>query len=201
MVVLICGEKDLGKSTFTRYLINRAFNHIDSTCDVSYFDCDIGQCEFSIGGCLSYALLRSPLLGPPCSHIQSDPKPDRLLYYGLVSPQAAPVRYLQYVDKLRKSWNIDRQDVNSKRSMILMNTMGWGTGKILKKKHSIISDNSSIFYAGLGLELLKETICMCSPNIVIQLGESAVSHHDPNKMPDIPLPWLLQQPVFHPYRV
>ena len=135
-VVLICGEKDLGKSTFTRYLINRAFNHVDSTSDVSYFDCDIGQCEFTMGGCLSYVHLHSPILGPPCSHILSNPKPDRLLYYGLVSPQVAPVRYLQYVDRLRQLWNIDRRNETTKRSMILINTMGWGTGK----KNQIESD-------------------------------------------------------------
>ena len=128
-VVLICGEKDMGKSTFTRYLVNRALNHINSTFDLTYFDCDIGQCEFTMGGCLSYINLHSPLFGPPCSHLQSNPKLDRLLYYGFVSPQTLPVRYLQYIDELRQMWNIDHTNKNHKRSMILINTMGWGTGK------------------------------------------------------------------------
>ncbi|CAF1258656.1 unnamed protein product [Rotaria sordida] len=179
-VVLICGEKDMGKSTFIRYLTNRALNHINSTFSLTYFDCDIGQCEFSIGGCLSYINLDSPLLGPPCSHIKSNPKSDRLLYYGLVSPQTSPVRYLQYVNKLRQLWNIDQKKTNQKRSLILINTMGWGTG--------------------LGLELLKETICMCCPNVVIQLEDSIISSQDRKKMPDLTLEWLLQQPVFEPYR-
>ncbi|CAF3188101.1 unnamed protein product [Rotaria sp. Silwood2] len=126
-VVLVCGEKDMGKSTFIRYLTNRALDHINSKYNLTYFDCDIGQCEFSIGGCLSYVNLDSPLLGPPCSHIKSNSKPDRLLYYGLVSPQTSPVRYLQYVNKLRQLWNIDQKNENQKRSMILINTMGWGT--------------------------------------------------------------------------
>ncbi|CAF5005297.1 unnamed protein product, partial [Rotaria socialis] len=89
-VVLTCGEKDMGKSTFTRYLINRALDHINSTFGLTYFDCDIGQCEFTIGGCLSYTDIETPLLGPPCSHIKSNAKSDRLLYYGFVSPQPAP---------------------------------------------------------------------------------------------------------------
>jgi polynucleotide 5'-kinase involved in rRNA processing len=127
-VVLICGEKDLGKSTFIRYLINRALNHINSTYGLTYFDCDIGQCEFTIGGCLSYMNLDTPLFGPPCSHMQSNLKPNRLLYYGLVSPQTSPVRYLQYIDQLRRLWSID-QKKKAKRSMVLINTMGWGTGK------------------------------------------------------------------------
>ncbi|CAF1566879.1 unnamed protein product [Adineta steineri] len=127
-VVLICGEKDLGKSTFTRYLINRALNHVNPVYNVSYFDCDIGQCEFTIGGCVSYSNLNSPLFGPPCSHIQSNTKPNRLLYYGLVSPQTSPVYYLQCIDKLRQLWNIDHKK-NPNRSMVVINTMGWGTGK------------------------------------------------------------------------
>jgi polynucleotide 5'-kinase involved in rRNA processing len=116
----------MGKSTFIRYLINRSLNHINPNYKLTYFDCDIGQCEFTIGGCLSYVNLQSPLLGPPCSHIQFNPKPDCLLYYGLVSPQTSPIRYLQYINKLRQLWNKNR---NSKRSMIIINTMGWGTGK------------------------------------------------------------------------
>jgi polynucleotide 5'-kinase involved in rRNA processing len=119
----------MGKSTFTRYVLNRALNHINSTYNVTYFDCDIGQCEFTVGGCLSYVNFIAPLLGPPCSHIQSNPKPDRLLYYGQVSPQAAPVRYLQYIDHLRHLWNVDRRQRSPSRSIILVNTMGWGTGK------------------------------------------------------------------------
>ncbi|UJR14344.1 hypothetical protein I4U23_001340 [Adineta vaga] len=179
-VVLICGEKDMGKSTFTRQMINRALNHINSIYNLIYFDCDIGQCEFTMGGCVSYKNLTSPLLGPPFSHIQANMKPDRLLYYGLVSPQASPVRYLQYIDKLRQLWNVDYRNRKPNRSMILVNTMGWGTG--------------------LGLELLKETICMCCPNVIIQLTDNMTSSQVQNRMPDITLQWLLEQPVFVPYR-
>lgn len=131
-VVLICGEKDMGKSTFIRYLINSALNHINSIYDLTYFDCDIGQCEFTIGGCLSYTNLDRPLFGPPCSHMKFNSEFHRLLYYGFVTPQNSPVRYLQYIDKLRQMWNIDHDNNKSlKRSLILINTMGWGTGKYL----------------------------------------------------------------------
>ena len=128
-IVLICGEKDMGKSTLMRYLLHRALNHTDSTFAVSYLDCDIGQSEFTISGCLSYVDVRSPLLGPPHSHIRSHPKPDRLLYYGYNSPQSSAVRYLQYIDHLRQLWNVDHADQRDRRSMILINTMGWGTGR------------------------------------------------------------------------
>lgn len=42
---------------------------------------------------------------------------------------------------------------------------------------------------------------MCNPHVIIQLGESLNPSQDPNKMPDVTLPWLSQQPVFVPYRV
>lgn len=119
----------MGKSTFTRYLVNRALDHLDDSYEVTYLDCDLGQCEFSISGCLSYVNLHTPLFGPPCSRIRTHPKADRLLYYGLTSPQAAPVRYLEYIDRLRRMWNSDRQQRELKRSLIVINTMGWGTGK------------------------------------------------------------------------
>ncbi|CAF3940529.1 unnamed protein product, partial [Rotaria magnacalcarata] len=42
----------------------------------------------------------------------------------------------------------------------------------------------------LGLELLKETICMFSPNVAIQLRNALASHQDRNKMPDLTLECL-----------
>lgn len=56
-------------------------------------------------------------------------------------------------------------------------------------------------FLGLGLELLKETISMCSPNVVIQIGGDLNSSQDPNTMPDVTLEWLSKQPVYAPYRV
>ena len=117
----------MGKSTFTRYLVNRATNHLESNYAVTYFDCDVGQCEFTMSGCLSYVHLQSPLFGPPCSHIRSNPNADRLLYFGHLSPQQQPVRYLQYVDQLRKLWNIDHKQA-AQRTLLIVNTMGWVSG-------------------------------------------------------------------------
>jgi hypothetical protein len=38
---------------------------------------------------------------------------------------------------------------------------------------------------------------MCCPNVIIQLGDNS----NLSQMPDLTLQWLLQQPVFTPYRV
>jgi hypothetical protein len=42
---------------------------------------------------------------------------------------------------------------------------------------------------------------MCCPNIVVQLGDNSSLPQDRNKMPDMTLQWLLQQPVYGSYRV
>ena len=136
-IVLVCGEKDMGKSTLMRYLLHRALNHTGSSFALTYMDCDIGQSEFTISGCISYVDVRSPLLGPPHSHIRSHPKPDRLLYFGYNSAQSSAVRYLQYIDHLRQLWNIDHAGQRDKRSLILINTMGWGTGRHAMQRRQI----------------------------------------------------------------
>lgn len=42
---------------------------------------------------------------------------------------------------------------------------------------------------------------MCCPNMIIQLGDTTNVVQDTNRMPDITLQWLLQQPVYSAYRV
>jgi len=71
----------VGKSTLLRYLINslldkykflqnlsfkkRAFFYLISSRypKVAYMDCDPGQCEFTLGGCLTLNFIDEPLLG------------------------------------------------------------------------------------------------------------------------------------------
>ena len=64
--VVVCGGKNVGKSTFIRYLINR---HLMKWKRVLVLDFDPGQSEFTVMGCLSVVLVEQPLLGPNFSHI------------------------------------------------------------------------------------------------------------------------------------
>ena len=56
-------------------------------------------------------------------------------------------------------------------------------------------------FQGLGLEILKETLCMCNPHVVVQLTDAISASQAREQMPDVTLEWLLKQPVFVPYRV
>lgn len=70
-VVMVCGGKNVGKSTLLRYMVNKLLNKIEK---VAYIDLDVGQPEFTISGCVSVTLVDKPLLGPNYTHLRT---PDR----------------------------------------------------------------------------------------------------------------------------
>ncbi|XP_072553501.1 polynucleotide 5'-hydroxyl-kinase NOL9 isoform X2 [Salminus brasiliensis] len=113
-IILVCGAKNSGKSTFNRHLINSLLNH---TASVEYLECDLGQTEFTPPGCLSLSTVTEPLLGPPFTH-QRDP--DHMVFYGQTDCRADLDRYL---DSLKTLWRH-----YSRENPIIINTMGWVKG-------------------------------------------------------------------------
>lgn len=115
-VILVCGTKNVGKSTFIRILANTLLNHTGS---VEYLEGDLGQTEFTPAGCLSLTTVREPLLGPPFTHQRL---PDHMIYYGQSSCESDLERYL---DALKSLWH--RRALNREQPLII-NTMGWVKG-------------------------------------------------------------------------
>ncbi|KAM6928562.1 polynucleotide 5'-hydroxyl-kinase NOL9 isoform 1-T3 [Lycodopsis pacificus] len=115
-VILVCGIKNVGKSTFIRTLINNLLNH---TASVDYLEGDLGQTEFTPSGCLSLSTVRGPLLGPPFTH-QCTPK--HMVYYGHSSCETDLERYL---DSLKSLW---RRRSQTRETPVIINTMGWVKG-------------------------------------------------------------------------
>ncbi|XP_071758729.1 polynucleotide 5'-hydroxyl-kinase NOL9 [Centroberyx gerrardi] len=115
-VILVCGTKNVGKSTFIRTLINTLLNH---TTSIDYLEADLGQTEFTPAGCLSLSTVREPLLGPPFTHQRT---PDHMIYYGQSSCELDLDRYLE---SLKSLW---RQRSQSRETPIIINTMGWVKG-------------------------------------------------------------------------
>lgn len=113
-IILVCGGKSSGKSTFNRHLINSLLNH---TASVEYLECDLGQTEFTPPGCLSLCTVTEPLLGPPFTHLRD---PEHMVYYGQADCQSDIDRYLE---SLKSLWrNV------SGESPVIINTMGWIRG-------------------------------------------------------------------------
>ncbi|XP_024149358.1 polynucleotide 5'-hydroxyl-kinase NOL9 [Oryzias melastigma] len=115
-VILVCGTKNVGKSTFIRILINTLLNH---TSSVDYLEGDLGQTEFTPAGCLSLLTVREPLLGPPFTHQNT---PEHMIYYGDLSCEPDLSRYLE---SLKSLW---RRRPKSRETPFIINTMGWVKG-------------------------------------------------------------------------
>ncbi|XP_062449254.1 polynucleotide 5'-hydroxyl-kinase NOL9 [Rhea pennata] len=114
-VIMVCGPKNVGKSTFNRYLINLLLNHLPS---VEYLECDIGQTEFTPPGCVSLTNVTEPFLGPPFTHQRM---PRKMVYYGQPSCEQDSERY---VDVVKYVFNSYKKEVP-----LVINTMGWVKGE------------------------------------------------------------------------
>ncbi|XP_072833828.2 polynucleotide 5'-hydroxyl-kinase NOL9 [Pogona vitticeps] len=118
-VILVCGPKSVGKSTFNRYLINLLLNRLPC---VEYLECDLGQPEFTPPGCISLINVTEPLLGPPYTHQR---RPHKMMYFGETSCEQDTERY---IDTVKAVFTAYERDVP-----LVVNTMGWvkGTGLLL----------------------------------------------------------------------
>lgn len=116
VVVLVCGTKNVGKSTFIRVLLNTLLNH---TTGIDYLEADLGQTEFTPSGCLSLSTVTEPLLGPPFTHQRT---PEHMIYYGQSSCETDLDRYLE---SLKSLWS---RRSPSRDTPVVINTMGWVKG-------------------------------------------------------------------------
>ncbi|XP_071960161.1 polynucleotide 5'-hydroxyl-kinase NOL9-like isoform X2 [Antedon mediterranea] len=113
-VVLVCGKKNVGKSTFCRYLINSMLNKCGN---VMYLECDIGQTEFSSPGFVSLTQVSQPIVGPPFTHHM---KSKRKCYFGGVSVNDSPDRYVACIKYILSHYKQCYSEVP-----LVINTMGW----------------------------------------------------------------------------
>ncbi|ETE62219.1 Polynucleotide 5'-hydroxyl-kinase NOL9 [Ophiophagus hannah] len=153
-VILVCGPKSIGKSTFNRYLMNLLLNRLPC---LEYLECDLGQPEFNPPGCISLVDVREPLLGPPFSHQRP---PRKMAFYGDISCEHDTERYL---DTLKYVLGGYERDVP-----LLINTMGWVKGqREIESFHIVIIRWGRL--AGL-LLLLIDVIRLLLPTHVVQLS-------------------------------
>ncbi|XP_060115306.1 polynucleotide 5'-hydroxyl-kinase NOL9 [Heteronotia binoei] len=118
-IILACGPKSVGKSTFNRHLINLLLNRLPC---IEFLECDLGQSEFTPPGCISLINVTEPFLGPPFTHPRT---PHKMAYFGDTSCEQETERYL---DTLKYVFSAYERDVP-----LVINTMGWvkGAGLLL----------------------------------------------------------------------
>uniref|UniRef100_A0A8B9JH85 Polynucleotide 5'-hydroxyl-kinase NOL9 n=1 Tax=Astyanax mexicanus TaxID=7994 RepID=A0A8B9JH85_ASTMX len=154
-IILVCGAKNSGKSTFNRHLINSLLNH---TASVEYLECDLGQTEFTPPGCLSLSTVTEPLLGPPFTHQR---EPDHMVFYGQTDCQVDLDRYL---DSLKTLWRHYGGE-----NPIVINTMGWVKGQALSLPALLFCP--SVYHALLSSSSLCASFVLC----FLQVPHSAVA--------------------------
>ncbi|KAG8900022.1 Polynucleotide 5'-hydroxyl-kinase grc3 [Tulasnella sp. 403] len=134
LVALIKGPRKVGKSTFSRILLNRLTRVYRQ---VAYLECDLGQAEFSPSGMVSLHVIKRPIFGPPFSHLQW---PIAAHYIGSDSPRSSPHHYISAIAALLQTHKSDIQyapfegaeDLVDKRNHsmtpLVINTSGWTRG-------------------------------------------------------------------------
>ncbi|KAL8141966.1 hypothetical protein V2J09_014998 [Rumex salicifolius] len=107
-VSIICGPKNSGKTTFSRYLLNTLLLRYKR---VAYLDTDVGQPEFTAPRCLSLTVIEkiTPDFTIPCLKT-----PERCYFFGDVSSKRDP--------------ELTRKYSNRSELPLIINTPGWVKG-------------------------------------------------------------------------
>ncbi|XP_051844637.1 polynucleotide 5'-hydroxyl-kinase NOL9 [Antechinus flavipes] len=113
-IILACGPKCIGKSTFNRYLINQLLNCIPC---VDFLDCDLGQTEFTPPGCVSLSNVTDPIFGSPFTHQR---KTRKMVFYGDSSCEDDCKKYIEVVKYVFSAYQ--------REVPLIINTMGWVKG-------------------------------------------------------------------------
>jgi polynucleotide 5'-hydroxyl-kinase GRC3/NOL9 len=167
-VVLLCGARNVGKSSFGRLLLNRVL--AEGAASARFLEADVGQCEFTPPSLVAIHDVTAPCLGPPHTHLRP---PRHCRFFGDASPAAAPRQYIECLTSLlaehRRSrppsaLTPDAPAADQPSMPLIINTCGW--------------------MSGLGGQLLAELIAHARPTHVVFL-ELASPGAAPNADPPL----------------
>ncbi|KAI8822098.1 Pre-mRNA cleavage complex II protein Clp1-domain-containing protein [Fimicolochytrium jonesii] len=140
----VVGSKNMGKSTFARYLVNKLLNRYER---VAYLDCDLGQSEFTPAGIVSLHVITRPLLGPPFTLLRD---PYQCYFIGSSSPKEDTDHYLACLRELVNVYDKELLAQDDIPVPLVINTHGW--------------------VKGMGLDLLVHFLLDARPSRIYQLG-------------------------------
>jgi polynucleotide 5'-hydroxyl-kinase GRC3/NOL9 len=157
-IIMICGPKGSGKSTFAKLLTNRLLSPsaennraVKKPAGLAILDLDPGQPEYSAQGQLSLIHLNELNFGPPFTHPipGSHSRIVRAHTIGAVSPSFDPILYMECVLDLFASYRTLLSTIP--KCPLVINTPGW--------------------VLGTGLEILVELITKCRPTEVVYMSQ------------------------------
>ncbi|CAN6191477.1 unnamed protein product [Urochloa humidicola] len=155
-VVVVCGPKNSGKSTFSRILLNALLPRHGK---VGYLDTDVGQPEFASPGCLSFHVVDeaiTDLLNPTLREAE------RCCFFGDTSSKRDPEAYLNCLFQLY-DYFVGKYRCNENEMLpLIVNTPGW--------------------VKGAGFDMLVEMLRYICPTIVVQIRITMESKNLPDGM-------------------
>lgn len=140
-IVLVCGKKNVGKSTFCKYMIN---SFLSITQKVAFLDCDLSQQELNPPGFISLSILKEPLLGPPFTNIHTSKiLYEQKHYLGSYSTTEKLDWMLSCIVNLFSFYSNSSNplffgNIEARRIPIIINTHGWIQGKSYETLLTII---------------------------------------------------------------
>lgn len=171
-IIMICGPKSSGKSTFAKLLLNRLLTtatEADRTARnpvVAVLDIDPGQPEYCPPGQLALVHVHEPNFGPPFAHPIPAPRSKILRSHsiGAVSPAMDPELFVACLMDLFAHYN----NLLSKfpDCSLVINTPGWvlGTGlEILVSLISKVKPTEIIYMSKDGPPEVVESLSEASP--------------------------------------
>ncbi|KAJ2656355.1 Polynucleotide 5'-hydroxyl-kinase grc3 [Coemansia sp. RSA 1200] len=159
---VIAGGSSQGKSTFSRFLLNRLLNRFGR---LFYMETDLGQSELAPPGSLSVTLLSNPLLGPPFTHT-SQIEPLHAIYMGTTSPKGDPDRYIAAIRRLS---GVVQEYTGVLRSDSAHHDASGGSAVDLDSQVIPVVVNTHGWLKGLGLDLHYSLCEIVQPTTYIQL--------------------------------
>ncbi|KAG2679077.1 hypothetical protein I3843_11G034000 [Carya illinoinensis] len=158
-IALICGAKNCGKTTFSRYLLNILLQRYKK---VVYLDTDVGQPEFTPPGFVSLTVVDKLTsdLTIPCLKT-----PERCFFFGDVSSKRDPTAYLKAISTLYDYYRQDHCLFNKNENPaktelpLVINTPGW--------------------VKGVGYDILADMLKCITPTHVVKINISAASKNLP----------------------
>jgi polynucleotide 5'-hydroxyl-kinase GRC3/NOL9 len=154
LTALVCGPKNVGKSTFCRRMVNKLLN---SNSVVAYLEADCGQPEFTPPGSVSLTLIDTAISGPPFMHPR---KATQSCFIGDTTPKNDPVLYFNSVLHLL-DWYVEH-GVEALQRM-----QPPGSGSIDHLVPLVI--NTQGWVKGLGFDILDRLVQHIKPRHVVQL--------------------------------
>ncbi|GAV74388.1 MobB domain-containing protein/Clp1 domain-containing protein [Cephalotus follicularis] len=159
-IAFICGPKNSGKTTFSRYLLNTLLHSAYRYRKAAYLDTDVGQPEFTTPGFLSLTVVDklTPDLTIPCLKT-----PERCFFFGDVSAKRDPAAYLKYTfslyDYYRKEYCMISESAVKTELPVIVNTAGW--------------------VKGIGYDILVDMLKYIAPTHVVKISISTESKNLP----------------------